>query len=230
MADIAEFQDLVTPLRDVREEIERQLQETREYRALCAIDNIVPQLADVLAFLDENSNVDMPSPGTEQVVAEPDPVTSSDIQIVAADARADELAVAEEIVELVDSGHVVSEPQGVTINPVSRNTEPSAVPPEDVSELLDAPFPIARDDMSEDVVSGPQHVPATADASPPASDHSAEETASPPVATLAYNLANMLVQSLPPATSDAKTAPVDTQAGLAATTHADHAVQEGRAA
>lgn len=56
MADIAEFQDLVMPLRDVRGQIERQLQETREYRALCAIDSIIPQVVEVLAFLDEKSN------------------------------------------------------------------------------------------------------------------------------------------------------------------------------
>ena len=231
MADIAEFQDLVTPLRDVREQIERQLQETKEYRALCAIDSIVPQLADVLAFLDEKSSAEAPSPNThESAAAEPDPETHSDIQILAVYARADETAPAEDVGKFVDGEHLASEPQDLIIDPEIGDTERSLVRSEQVPDVSDASFTVARDDMSDDVVFGPSQIPVTADRNPPASDDSSEESASPPVATLAYNLANMLVQSLPPSASDAKSAPADSQIGSATTTDADHAAQEGRAA
>lgn len=222
MTDIAEFQDLVMPLRDVREQIERQLQETREYRALCAIDSIVPQLVDVLAFLDEKSNADVPSPNTDEpVTAVLGPETDFETQIRVVDAREDE-PVAESVIKFADSVRVVSETQGVVASSEIGDAEHSAVQTEDIPEPLDSSLAVARDAKPDDTAFGPSQIPITTDGNPPASDDSSEETASPPVA--------MLVQSLPPATNDAKSAPADSQADLATTINSDQAAREGRAA
>ena len=97
------FQDLVTPLRNVREQIEGQLHATRGYRALCTIDSIIPQLADVLAFLDESSNTEMPSPGTEPATTDTDPETSADTQIRTVYTRVDEKEAAEDVVAFADT-------------------------------------------------------------------------------------------------------------------------------
>lgn len=219
MTDIAEFQDLVTPLRDVREQIAKQLQETREYRALCAIDSIVPQLVDVLAFLHEKSNFEIPSPDTgEAVTGEPGSETPSDTQIRAVYTRADETEAAEDVVEFGDGA---SETHAPVASLETGGAEHSAVQPEPIPEPSDLPAAVARDGRPDDVAFGPSPIPITTDGNPPTSDDFSGEAASPPVA--------MLVQSLPPLTNDAKNAQAS-QAGLTTAVKPDHAAQEGRAA
>lgn len=229
MVDIAEFQDLVTPLRDVREQIERQLQETREYRALRAIDSIVPQLADVLAFLDENSNAEMSSPGTEPATPEPEPdatatvesgsETPSHTQIRAVYTRADKKEATDAFAD------TASETQ-IHVANLENGEEHSTVQPEAIPEPSDLQTAFATDGSSDDVAGLPP-IPDTADDNRSGPDSLSEETASPPVA--------MLVQSLPPPTHDANThdandALADSEEDLATAVNFDHAAREGRAA
>ncbi len=223
MTDIAEFQDLVTPLRDVQEQIERQLQETREYRALCAIDSIVPQLVDVQAFSMKKSNADVPSPNTDEpVTADLGPATDFETQIRVVDAREDAAAVAESVVKFADSVRVVSETQALIEISENGDAEHSAVQPAHMPESPDTPLAVARDARPDDGAFGPSQIPITTDGDLVASDEPPEETASPPVA--------ILVQPLPSPAGDAKSALADSQAGLVTTINSDHAAREGKAA
>lgn len=218
MADIAEFQDLVMPLRDVRGQIERQLQETREYRALCAIDSIIPQVAEVLAFLDERSNteVPIPSPNTDELVtADRGSETPSGTQIRVVNADEEATVNADDVVNFADNLRVVSEPQIAVASAENGDEEHSAEQPEHISELSDSSLAVVHDDLPGDVPFG--H---TADDKPSASDVPSAEMESPPVATLV----------LPPSTNNAKNALGDSQAGLATAINSDQAAREGRAA
>lgn len=145
------------------------------------------------------------------------------------------------VVEFVDAMDVVSASRGPLANSASESAEPPTLQPERFAEQSDVllatvPLATAWDNMPDEAASSPSQNPVPVDGGASASDDTSDETpsndetTSPPVATLAYNLANMLVQSLPPNAGDAKSASADSQSGLASTTNADHAAQEGRAA
>lgn len=226
MADIADFQELVSPLRDVRERIERQLQETREYRALCALDAMVPQLKAVLAFLGETS--DGKSPSQDEEKRDDAAATANSAAETLIDAYAHEQAepaadVAEaSVLEFID---IVSD--GLNAHDSFETSDDSSI------TLFSGPEPAASETTEQLAMTsvaagadaGQQLAPSEQGA--PTSEASSEPTASPPVATLAYNLANMLVQSLPP--GEAKAAPSDHSQSVPPPA-SPNAMQEGQAA
>lgn len=229
MADLAEFQELVTPLGDIREQIERQLQETREYRALCVLDSIVPQLADVLALLDEKSKA------PEDIIdfSVTNELQTSEARIVDVYERADaETADMSgcNAVAFVDIIDLPSEYSVLAKAPVNDAAEQLVI---DTCNAGEEQNRATTGTESDPPVTMNADAPAmmTSESETPPSEDAPEEEASPAVATLAYNLANMLVQSLPPTAGEPKSETADqTQAGAVSPADADHIMQEGRAA
>ena len=216
ITDIAEYQELVTPLRDVREQIALQLEETREYRALRTIDGIIPQLVDVLAFLDEKSNFKLASSDAAVGVAEEtEAETPSDTQLRTVYTRADETASAEDSVAFADTA---SEPQRDPASQEDGAAEHSAVQHEVIPESSDPA--VGRDDGAEDEVDLPPN-PDTAVGDQPAVSMS-DASPSAPVA--------LLVQSVKPSTQDETETLSDSEADLAAAVKPDHVEREDKAA
>jgi|GEM_PF-5780393 len=222
MADITEFEELVLPLRDVRERIELQLRETREYRALCALDAMVPQLRDVLAFLGETPNAK--SPPHDGQKPEEDAGTADGAAEALVDAY--ERARAEPAVETAEASGLEF------IDIVSEGLGAQETPDDNGITLFSAPHPVASETTEQTAMAS---IAASADANrplaateqgTPAPESASQPTASPPVATLAYNLANMLVQSLPPGEDKA----VPSDHSPSAPPDAPIAIKEGQAA
>ena len=228
MAELDAFQELVTPLRKVSEQIEHQLQEMREYRALRTIDMIAPQLADVLAFLEEKSNAPVQAPTTphpagddaavEQVMKArivdeyaPAPTDTGDGD--GAGGHDDTEAVAVEFIDVVSDALAAQASFQKAESDGQAQFAPASARPFDASAGLsaDAVYPILDDgdpSVSENSSSGPE---------------------TPAVAALAYSLANMMVQSLPSSTSEAKPE-TEEQPHIGMSADGERTLHEGRAA
>lgn len=227
ISDLADHADLAQPLRDVRDQIRLQLNETREYRVLCAVDRIGPELIDILAFLDEE-----PRDGDASLRREDDnpdqegPVAETHTEahiVVDVYSRADAIEHPSATKEV--------EPAGGAAGPVragdTTRDSPIAVSPEEFGTSSGS----TSGDMSEAFHGSSSSVPDLVDRIPQDADDASYDPASPPVATLAYNLANMLVQSLPPGQTDsAATSDSRSDTELESDTNADQTMREGRAA
>ncbi len=216
ISELADHTDLVRPLCDVRDQIRLQLNETREYRALCAVDRIAPELADILAILDEDPHHDetLPAPNAERSADGTE--TTSDILDVFSRADAAERAAPIETDEAgTPADDIRSKEHETTQHEAAANLN---VQVESTPEKAAHASPSHISDLMERV---PQDTDETSD----------DTSASPPVAALAYNLANMLVQSLPPGQIDTAAAPgshadIDSEEKAGA----DETMREGRAA
>jgi len=281
VSELTAFQDLSASLSAIRDNVRLQLNETREFRALCAVDRILPELADVVALLAEKANVPAVADGAVEgiAVSDQEPAQMTHVESSSSDvvqAGAHEVAPDRQdqsLPEIYEAGAPMADARFMS-EPVSNECQPSEAQsgdPVDVAgkaqtsqdqtpsaQLLhDQPDYASREEAAQEQ---PVEAPAAAATSDPAivtisaevmndaalgeipdlSEHGAAEPETE-VSTLAYNLAHLLVQSLPASQPgshaghpEAKTsqdgegavAPVD----LVASTPVDPAAQAGRAA
>jgi len=235
IADLAGHPDLAEPLLRVRDQILLQLSEMREYRALGTIDKVGPELIDILAFLDAEPHGDeAPLRPDNPVEDGPAEETDTKAHIVDVYSRADaiEQTPATQTPETRDVGGTESRIRSDDQDDGSPHQADTsrAVQSNGLPEVNTADEPVFRD-MSEAFHASRLPVPDLADRTSQDADDASDESASPPVATLAYNLANMLVQSLPPGQGDAAVTSEsgdDTESNNEAGT--GQAIREGRAA
>lgn len=75
IADFPALEDLTRPLSDIRDAVQRQLDETRECRALQTIERVMPELSEVVALLAESVEpvAGEPTAGIAEPVVPPAP-------------------------------------------------------------------------------------------------------------------------------------------------------------
>jgi hypothetical protein len=175
--DFPGLDDLNRSLSEIRERMQRQIEETREVRALRTVEKIMPDLTEVLAFLTERTEEN--TAGEQLGSAEAEASAADIVFAVATDHRELEVAVAE----------VVEPEQGDAVE--AR-----------LAAATTAQGPVAAATAEAEAASHFGEPPAKHEASVPPGSQS--DAGGP---SLAYSLAQMMVQAMVPPTSQSSPPP-----------------------
>lgn len=180
IADFPSLEDIARSLSDIRDKVQRQLDDTREYRALRTLERIVPELSDVLDLVAERAGAVDPGKAEEgKADLERPAATEQDAQVV----------------------------PGQATNRAAE-TEASAAPAGEMSEDVmfvgvTAPNSEERDDADPLTASEPgapldDDNPITLSESEAQRPPLEERAPAEPAPSLAYSLAQMMVQAMVP--------------------------------
>ena len=190
IADFPGLDDLTGSLTDIRDRMQERLGETREYHALRAVEKMMPELTSVLVLLSERSGgVHPPAVSPQEEPTGPFASVPAENPSVPVEPSAAAAGDAIEVFEIAEAS-----PLAATVTGSSQ-----ADPVEDRDEVVDP--------MTSDPDFQPVHRE-MADYSSAANQSAQPQTSSPPTgegapaSSLAYSLAQLMVQALvpPPAT------------------------------
>jgi hypothetical protein len=172
IADFSSLDDIAQPLSDIRDQVQAQLGETREFRALRSIERIVPELSEVLALVEAGpaSGDDDRPVGAEPVAAEP---ASTAAEPVLDGAPQDAFEIENDVVSI----------ETASVGPAD-DTGPLVVPV--IAEGADGPSDVDAEEGPEPEPGLPQP-----DAMPPGPEAEA-------VPSLADSVAQLMAQSMAP--------------------------------
>lgn len=180
---IAEFpglDDLARSLADVRDRVQQQLSETREYLALCAVEKMMPELTGVLAMLSENSGAaSRPADFTDEQAASPVASVPGEREEVAAIVEAGAVEVSE-----------IGDAETVAAVAAGQPHEGASDEDRSISAVM----------MPDDLEGRPLHAEPGNSNQEPMPTHAVPAPAGEgaPASTLAYSLAQLMVQALVP--------------------------------